>query len=182
MGSRLDAPSIFSEAPHMNRYLRVVRLSAIAGFAAVSSGCATILGGGTTQPVTIQSTPAAASFTIQSSSGLQMGSGTTPSTVILPRRNEYQIQITMAGYQPQSTVLTKGINNWIWGNLLFGWVVGFIVDFASGSAYKLQPALVQVTLQPGERDVVAVVRLLDASGKLLDEQRLPMVPREQRTP
>jgi hypothetical protein len=111
-----------------------------------------------------------------------MASGTTPTTVTLPRKNEYQIQITMSGYQPQSTVLTKGINNWIWGNLLIGWLVGFIVDFASGSAYKLEPALVQVTLQPGEHDVVAVVRLLDSAGRLIEERRLPMIPSGDATP
>ena len=57
------------------------------------SGCATILGGGSSQSVSIQSTPPGATYSIQSSSGIQMGQGSTPSTISLPRKNEYQIQI-----------------------------------------------------------------------------------------
>ena len=141
-----------------------------------AGGCATIVGGGTNQPVTVQSTPDAATFTITSSSGLQMSQGTTPSTVSLPRKNEYQIVVELAGYQPQSTVLTKGINGWIWGNLLFGWIVGFGVDFLTGSAYKLEPALVQVTMQNDEESTYAVIRIYNAADRLIEEKRLLMVP------
>ena len=141
-----------------------------------AGGCATIVGGGPHQAVTVQSAPAAANFTIQSSSGLQMAQGSTPSTVRLPRKNEYQIQISMQGYQPQSTALTKGTNGWIWGNLLVGWIVGFGIDFLTGSAYKLEPALVQVTMQRVDEDTYAIIRIYDASNRLIQEKRLLMVP------
>jgi hypothetical protein len=149
---------------------------AVLGLPLFAGGCATIVGGGTNQPVTVQSTPAAANFTITSSSGLQMSQGSTPSTVSLPRRNEYQIVVELAGYQPQSTVLTKGINGWIWGNLLFGWIIGFGVDFLTGSAYKLEPALVQVTMQNDEESTYAVIRIYNAADRLIEEKRLLMVP------
>jgi hypothetical protein len=152
---------------------------AVLGLPLFAGGCATIVGGGTNQAVTLQSTPAAANFTIQSSSGLQMAQGTTPSTVSLPRKNEYQIVVELAGYQPQSTVLTKGINGWIWGNLLFGWIIGFGVDFLTGSAYKLEPALVQVTMQNDEESTYAVIRIYNASDRLIEEKRLLMVPETQ---
>jgi hypothetical protein len=142
----------------------------------LAGGCATIVGGGSHQAVTVQSTPAAANFTIQSSSGLQIAQGTTPSTVRLPRKNEYQIQISMQGYQPQSTALTKGTNGWIWGNLLVGWIVGFAVDFLTGSAYKLEPALVQVTMQRVDEETYAIIRIYDASNSLIQEKRMLMVP------
>ena len=156
--------------------MRPTRIVLVICVGAMLSGCATIAGGGPNQPVTIQSTPSAANFTIQSSSGLQMAQATTPSTVSLPRKNEYQIQITMPGYQPQSTVLTKGTNGWIWGNLFVGWIVGFIVDFATGSAYKLEPSLVQVDLQQVGDDAYAVIHIYNADKKLLEERRLLMVP------
>jgi hypothetical protein len=149
---------------------------AVLGLPLFAGGCATLVGGGTNQAVTLQSTPAAANFTIQSSSGLQMAQGTTPSTVSLPRKNEYQIVVELAGYQPQSTVLTKGINGWIWGNLLFGWIIGFGVDFLTGSAYKLEPALVQVTMQNDGESTYAVIRIYNASDRLIQEKRLLMVP------
>jgi hypothetical protein len=73
-------------------------------------------------------------------------------------------------------VLTKGINGWIWGNLLFGWILGFGVDFLTGSAYKLEPALVQVTMQNDEESTYAVIRIYNASDRLIEEKRLLMVP------
>lgn len=140
------------------------------------SGCATIVGGGSNQPVTVESTPGAASFSILSSTGLEMAQGTTPTTVSLPRKNDYQIRIDLDGYQPQTTALSRGTNGWIWGNLIVGWILGFGIDFLTGSAYKLEPSLVRVTLQQVDDEMFAVVRFLDEEHKLLDEQRLLMVP------
>jgi hypothetical protein len=146
-----------------------------------TSGCATLLGGGPAQSVTVNAQPAGTSFVVKSSSGLQMAAGTAPQIIRLPRRNEYQIDFTVPGYQPQSVVLTRGVNGWIWGNLLIGWVVGFIVDFATGSAYKLEPAVVQVVLQqrPGEdgaSEAHAVIRLLEPSGGVIAERQVRLEP------
>lgn len=109
-----------------------------------------------------------------------MASGQTPQTIRLPRKNEYQIEFTSPGFQPQKIALTKGTNGWIWGNLLVGWIVGFAVDFATGSAYKLEPALVQITLvetrtTAGLVETEAVIRMLDDRGKLIREMSVPMV-------
>jgi len=139
------------------------------------SGCATIVGGGPSQAVSFESTPASASYTVRSAEGLQMAAGSTPETVSLPRDNEYQIEITLDGYEPRSTVLTRGINGWIWGNLFVGWIVGFGIDFITGSAYKLEPSFVQVALQEVGNEMFAVIRLLDEDQKLLEERKLLMV-------
>jgi hypothetical protein len=140
-------------------------------------GCATILGGGPQQPVSFNSDPTGADFSVKSSSGLQMASGKTPQTVRLPRKNEYQIDFTVPGYQRQSIALAKGVNGWIWGNLVLGWIIGFGVDFLTGSAYKLEPSQVQVSLarQPGENgqlELVGIVRQLDEQGRVIREQRV----------
>jgi len=147
------------------------------------SGCATIVGGGSAQPVAIRSTPTSASFTVTSSSGLQMAQGTAPQTIRLPRKNEYQIEFTAPGFQPQKVVLSRGTNGWIWGNLIVGWIVGFAIDFASGSAYKLEPALVDISLvesrtASGAEQTNAVVRLLDGKGRVISETEVPLVPQE----
>jgi hypothetical protein len=144
------------------------------------SACATIVGGGSSQPVSIQSVPGA-QFTIRSSSGIQMAAGQAPQTVTLPRKNEYQIDFTAPGFQPQTVALTKGTNGWVFGNLIFGWIIGFVVDFASGSAYKLEPAQVNISLVAkvaanGQTETDALVALYDAKGKLIRELSLPMVP------
>jgi hypothetical protein len=142
----------------------------------VLPGCATIVGGGSNQPVRIESGPASASYVVKSSSGLQMGAGRTPSSVRLPRKNEYNIEITLDGYQPQTVVLTRGTNGWIWGNLLVGWIVGFIVDFATGSAYKLEPALVTVNLARADNDVYAVIKIFADDDRLLHERKVKLTP------
>lgn len=140
------------------------------------SGCATIVGGGTSQPVSLQSSPVSAAFSIQSSTGLEMAQGSTPSTVSLPRKNDYQVRITLDGYEPQTTALTRGINGWIWGNLFVGWILGFGIDFLTGSAYKLEPSFIQVSMQQVERDVYAVIQFLDDQERLIETRRLLMVP------
>jgi len=110
-----------------------------------------------------------------------MASGTTPQTIKLPRKNEYQIEFSVPGYRSQSLALTKGVNGWVFGNLLIGWIPGLIIDYATGSANKLEPSLVQVTLQRGvagtdSDKLFGVVRQLDASGKVVSEQRVEMQP------
>jgi hypothetical protein len=147
----------------------------------VAQGCATILGGGTSQAVSVASDPVGARFAIKSSSGLQMASGNAPQAVRLPRKNEYQVEFTAPGYQTQSVVLTKGVNGWIWGNLVLGWIVGFAIDFISGSAYKLEPAQVQIAMVraadgSGTMQLYGVVRQLDGKGQLINEQRVLMQP------
>ncbi len=160
-----------------------LRSLAILGLLVGTTGCATILGGGASQPVAIRSNPESATFTVKASNGLTMAQGQTPQTIRLPRKNEYQIEFTAPGFQPQSIALTKGTNGWIWGNLVVGWIVGFAVDFATGSAHKLEPALVDISLvqvraSTGELRTDALVKLHDKDGRLIREVTVPMVPVE----
>ena len=149
--------------------------------AALLSGCATIVGGGTSQRVTFNAAPSGATVTVKSSSGIQMAQTNAPATVRLPRKNEYQVEIAVPGYRTQTLALTQGLNGWVWGNLLIGWIPGFIVDFASGSAKKLEPSVVSVNLQTaaaegGAPQALAVVRLQDDAGRLVRTVSLPLVP------
>lgn len=157
---------------------RFVLLASCIGFA---SGCATIVGGGTSQPLALSSTPDGATFVVKSSSGIQMAQGTTPQTVRLPRKNEYQVEITLPGYKPQTLAIAQGLNGWIWGNLFIGWIPGLIIDFAGGAAKKLEPRQIQVSLQTaqlpsGADQAVAVVHLLDDNGKVVREVKMPLLP------
>jgi hypothetical protein len=161
--------------------LRVVRSSLLAAATITATACATIAGGGTSQGVSVSSEPSSASFVVKSSSGIQMASGQTPQTIKLPRKNEYQIEFSVPGYRSQSIALTKGLNGWVWGNLVIGWIPGFIVDFASGSANKLEPSVVQVTLQRGvagadSDKLFGIVKQLNAAGHIVSEQRIELYP------
>ena len=101
-------PSNFPSQSNMNRLTRYLVIPLLAIPAVLVSSCATILGGGTTQPVSVVSEPAGATFTVKSSSGLQMASGKTPQTITLPRKNEYQVEFSVPGYQTQSVALAAG--------------------------------------------------------------------------
>jgi hypothetical protein len=143
------------------------------------SGCASMFGGGSNQGISISSEPSGAHFLIKSSSGLEMAQGVTPQTLQLPRKNEYQIDVTMDGYKPRTLALTKGTNVWVWANILIGGIFGLIIDFATGAAYKLEPAIVSVTLETallddGSQVIYAVARLLSRDGRVLEERRVLM--------
>jgi hypothetical protein len=144
-------------------------------------GCASMFGGGSNQGVTISSEPSGARFLIKSSSGIQMAEGVTPQTLRLPRKNEYQVEVTMDGYKPRTLALTKGTNGWVWANILIGGIFGLIIDFSTGAAYKLEPAIVSVTLETvllddGNQATYAVARLLSSTGRVLEERRVLMEP------
>lgn len=141
------------------------------------TGCATLFGGGSNQTISFQSSPPSANFTVTASSGLQMYQGKTPAQVSLPRKHEYRVEISLEGYRPQTVVLTKALNGWTWVNLLsLSWLLGFGIDFLTGAAYKLEPALVNVTLERVEGELVALVRLLNRDHRVLEEHRVRMVP------
>ena len=145
----------------------------------IVGGCASMFGGGSNQPVTVSSEPSGAHFVVKSSSGIQMADGITPQTIRLPRKNEYQIEVTMEGYKPRTLALSRGTNGWIWANLFLGGIFGLIIDFSTGAGYKLEPALVSVTLETvllddGTSATFAVARLLSPKGRVLAVDRALM--------
>ena len=162
--------------------LRGILLALVVLFSA--TGCATLFGGGSSQDISIEASQSRAEYAIVSSSGIQVAEGSIPSTVSLPRRNDYQVAISLDGYETRTLALTRGTNGWIWVNLLTG-AVGFIVDFITGAAYSLQPAFISVTLEEVAgvfgtgHDTFAVVKWLDKDRDLIRENRLRMEPMQQ---
>jgi len=77
----------------------------------------------------------------------------------------------MQGYKTAEVMLENGSNGWVWGNLVFGGIIGLIVDFSNGAAKKLKPNEISVTLAKftdsmNDEKVYAVVQGLDENGKL----------------
>lgn len=93
--------------------MRKSRALVVLATSIVLSGCATLLGGGSSQAVTVEATPSEARYIIQSSSGIQMSSGDVPASVRLPRKNEYQIDISLDGYETRTVAVTRATNGWI---------------------------------------------------------------------
>ena len=95
------------------------------------AACGTIMHGGS-QDLGIASTPTGAQITIDN-----LNKGTTPMVASLSRKQNHVIHFTMDGYQPTDLNVTHSVSGWVWGNVLFGGVVGLAVDAITGGLYKL---------------------------------------------
>jgi uncharacterized protein YceK len=104
------------------------------------SACASIMHG-TSQDVGISSTPTSASVTVDNAT-----QGTTPFVAKLSRKDNHIIHIAADGFQPADLTLTHSTSGWVWGNLIFGGIIGLAVDAISGGLYKLTPEQLNTTL------------------------------------
>lgn len=156
------------------------------GLGLVLAGCATVMSG-SYQDVRVTSTPSGAQVSIQRAAGSEMAAvwqGTTPAVASLERKHSYVLRVVLDGYRPVETTLETGTNGWIWGNLLFGGVVGVAVDLSTGAWKKLRPDEVDVQLvtmssltPSGREDVLyAVFRAMSDDGHL-STSAIPLVPR-----
>jgi PEGA domain len=106
------------------------------------TGCASIMHG-TTQDVGITSVPTGASVSIDN-----IPHGRTPVIAALSRKDSHLVRMELAGYHPFEATLTRAVSGWVWGNLVFGGVIGVGVDAISGGFYSLTPEQVTATLVP----------------------------------
>ncbi|MCK5730869.1 MAG: PEGA domain-containing protein [Draconibacterium sp.] len=82
--------------------------------------------------------------------------GTTPTSVELKRmgrlkgesseKKEYQVKIHLDGYHPYEIKVKRTVDGWFFGNIIFGGLIGIIIDAATGSMYKLTPDQVIATI------------------------------------
>lgn len=126
--------------------------------------CASIIHG-SKQSVTFQTNPAGATVEVFDGMGVSYGVCDTPCSLDLKRKREYKIKISKPGYASAEMVIQKKSDGWIWGNILFGGVIGLIVDFTTGAAYKLDPSALHVTLS--EESIGNLTLPEDGAGILL---------------
>jgi hypothetical protein len=134
----------------------------------VQSGCATIVSS-SDQEVRVMSDPPGAKVRVDG-----MLRGVTPTIFDLERKRRHQIQIEKEGYETVVRDTGKGFNWWFTGNILFGGIIGMIIDFANGSVYKVKPNEINVVLQAIEGYVPppakeAVLTPVPVPGKIPDE-------------
>ena len=124
--------------------------------------CATIMHG-TREGIPISSQPSGAMVTVDDT--LQVGA--TPVSVELRRKNKtHKIKLELAGYEPFEMATTRRVSGWVWGNIVFGGLIGLVVDAATGGLYNVKPETVvaelrkqgisQVDLQDGTLVVILV--------------------------
>jgi len=133
-------------------------------------GCATLVQG-SSQEVSIVSNPAAAAISVD---GKPMG--TTPAVVRLTRQESHLLRLDLDGYQPFEMPLERKTSGWVWGNVVFGGVIGVVVDASTGAMYKLSPGAVDTTLTTrtavveGRRTIeVAIVMTPDPSWEKIGQ-------------
>lgn len=113
---------------------------AVPALALLLTGCASIVNG-STQPVSFISTPAAARVIVD---GNPIGS--TPVVHALSRKKLHAVRFELDGYQPYEMALSRSVSGWVWGNIVFGGLIGLAVDAGTGGMYKLSPEQVSANL------------------------------------
>ncbi len=116
-------------------------------------GCATIIEGAT-DDVRITSDPTDARVTIEDSSGRQVYSGRTPSSVTLDKGDgyfsgaSYTVTIDAEGYSAETVRIGTSVSGWyVGGNLLIGGLIGWLViDPITGAMWRLTPRNVSANL------------------------------------
>ncbi len=117
------------------------------GVAALSLGaCATVTRGDSTAWEVRTSPPGAS---VKTTNNMQCDS--TPCSLRMPRRSEFDATITKAGYKPLTVHVTHKISGaggaGMAGNVLIGGIIGAGVDVATGAMYDLTPNPVDLALE-----------------------------------
>ncbi|MBV9494681.1 MAG: translation initiation factor 2 [Acidobacteria bacterium] len=129
-----------------------MKKNALALFLLFNFGCASIVHQ-TTQQVPVASNPPGAAVTVACGDVNNDPKLVTP-TVVTVHRKPARCTISLAkdGYAPASIDLQRQMSGWYLGNVLFGGIIGLIVDAANGAMYNRTPDRVDVSLAPASAD------------------------------
>jgi len=147
---------------------------ALLGGLLVFPGCASIVSG-TNQHVKITSNPDAANVKVEQLSGannIVQWEGKTPASIKLSRNGSYLVTLSSDGYRTeQIPVSSAGMNGWVWGNIVFGGIIGIVIDSADGAAKNLEPNAIDVRMvslqsaQSGQNAVISTPGSDDTAAK-----------------
>lgn len=149
---------------------KVIAASALAAATLSSGACATITRGSDTK-FEVRTSPSGAE--VQTSHGYKC---TTPCSVKMPRKSEFQAKIIKPGYKTVlATVgnrISAGGGAGVAGNVLLGGGIGMGVDVLTGAHLDLRPNPLIVVLEPGDGEV----RLSQAEAEGASESNKATVP------
>lgn len=107
-------------------------------------GCASVVSGRRAD-VAINSYPQHAHVVVRNHHGETVAEADTPAVVSLKRGDgflkpaRYTATIEAPGYAPSQVAIDPKLNPWIFGNVIFGGLVGAVVDPATGAMWNLTP-------------------------------------------
>ena len=119
---------------------KLLRSAAMLAAPLAAIACGSIIHG-SSQDISIASQPTGATVSVDN----QM-LGRTPVVAKLKRKDKHVITVTLDGYQPFQLATTRGTSGWIWGNIVFGGLIGLAVDLSTGGAYQINPKQVSADL------------------------------------
>lgn len=105
------------------------------------TSCATIMHG-TRQSIGISSNPSNACVWVD-----KKYSGNTPIVVEMSRKDNHIVRIELDGYQPYEATFSRQLSGWVFGNIVFGGVIGLAVDAITGGLYVLTPDQIQAEMR-----------------------------------
>lgn len=131
------------------------------------TACASIMHG-TSQDVGISSSPTGATVTLDN-----QNPGQTPYIAHLSRKDNHVVKLTLPGYAPAELTLTRKTSGWVWGNIVFGGLIGLAVDAMTGGLYNLTPDQLSAALASEKASIpqakdgifVVMVRLADPAWR-----------------
>ena len=121
--------------------MRQLPTSLVLGPGIIWLGCASIMHG-TNQDIGFSSSPTNATVTVD---GALLGR--TPLTSKLNRKDNHIVRVELEGYMPYEATFTRSVSGWVWGNILFGGLIGLAIDAISGGLYKLTPEQLNAELR-----------------------------------
>ena len=141
-------------------------------------GCATLVSN-TKWPIDFDTKPRGATVTITNRRGKEVFKGNTPTRTYLYasagyfRREIYTVTFSINGYESKSAKITCILNEWYFGNVLLGGVIGMlIIDPATGAMYKLKEKWVD--------EILEMTKTTSSTGPALNIIDVSMVPEKMK--
>lgn len=73
----------------------------------------------------------------------------------LKRKDSHIVRIQLDGYQPYEATLTRSTSSWVWGNIVFGGLIGLVIDASTGGMYRLTPEQIVAELRASQASTVS---------------------------
>lgn len=125
------------------------RAAACCALPALLAGCATITTG-SSQNVTLVTEPGGAACVFSRAGEIMGIINPTPGTLMLTKgHGDLRVRCTKEGFLDSSGVVGAKFQKMTFGNILFGGIIGIVVDAASGATGEYEPQIT-ITLVPAQ--------------------------------
>lgn len=110
----------------------------------LNANCASIICG-SDQEIQITSTPEGARVFVDG-----VGQGKTPMFRQLVRKRSHTVRFELEGYEDHTASISRGLNAWVFGNIIFGFLglLTVLVDIGTGASGNLTPDHIHAELTP----------------------------------